>query len=263
TDALKSGVERFLDTWRLAAAAPGGAPRQHGWMEALQGGKATLGDLIDATERRRKELGQPEPPGFFLYVDQGEELYARAEQRQRQRFSEILAQALPDSRLRTMMSMRSDFFGDLQKDEALFAAHQLVNLPPLREAQLREVVGRPAELLAARFESPGLVDIITRRTAEDSANDVGALPLLSYTLDDMWTEMVRRGDGVMRLPAGAFELGGVLAKRANTFLAWNPNSEDVLRRLLTTRLATVRKEGEPTRRRARRSEFSDNEWRLV
>jgi hypothetical protein len=33
--------------------------------------------------------------------------------------------------------------------------------------------------------------------------------------------------------------------------------------VLTIRLATVRKEGDPTRRRARRSEFSDVEWRLV
>jgi formylglycine-generating enzyme required for sulfatase activity len=262
-DPLKALVETFLDTWQFAATDPERVTRQHGWMEALHGGKATLGDLIDATERRRKELDQPEPPGFFLYVDQGEELYVRAEQRQRQRFSEILAHALPDSRLRMMMSMRSDFFGDLQKDEALFAAHQIVNLPPLREAQLREVVGRPAELLAARFETPGLVEIITRRTAEDSVKDVGALPLLSYTLDDMWTQMVRRGDGTLRHPAQSFELGGVLVDRANRFLAAHPGAETALRRILTLRCATVREDGEPTRRRAPREEFSDEEWRLV
>ena len=125
----------------------------------------------------------------------------RAEERQRQRFSELLAQALPDPRLRTMMSMRSDFLGGLQNDEPLFKAHRQIDVPPLREAELREVVSRPAELLSARFETAGLVDIITRRTAEDSVKDVGALPLLSYTLDDMWTQMVKRGDGMLRLPA--------------------------------------------------------------
>jgi len=36
-----------------------------------------------------------------------------------------------------------------------------------------------------------------------------------------------------------------------------------LRRVLTLKLATVREDGEPTRRRAVRSEFSDEEWRLV
>jgi hypothetical protein len=33
--------------------------------------------------------------------------------------------------------------------------------------------------------------------------------------------------------------------------------------VLTLRLATVREDGEPTRRRAAREEFSDEEWRLV
>ena len=68
-------------------------------------------------------------------------------------------------------------------------ARRQIDVPPLREAELRKVVSRPAELLAARFESEGLIDIIARRTAEDSVKDVGALPLLSYTLDDMWTTL--------------------------------------------------------------------------
>src|SRR5262249_4679606 len=40
-------------------------------------------------------------------------------------------------------------------------------------------------------------------------------------------------------------------------------SEDELRRILTLKLATVREGEEPTRRRAPRSEFTDEEWRLV
>ena len=89
------------------------------------------------------------------------------------------------------------------------------------------------------------------------------MPLLSYTLDDMWTQMVRHGDGTLRLPAQSFELGGVLVDRADTFLTTHPGAEAALRRVLTLRLATVREDGEPTRRRAARVEFSDEEWRLV
>ena len=229
----------------------------------LLDGKATLSDLIDATDRRREELDQPKPPGFLLYVDQGEELYVRAEERQRRRFSELLVQALPDPRLRAMMSMRSDFLGHLQSDKPLFRARQQIDVPPLGEEELREIVGRPAQLLAARFETDGLIDMISRRTAEDAVRDVGALPLLSYTLDDMWTQMVRRGDGTLRLPAQSFELAGVLVDRANRFLETHPGIEAVLRRVLTLRLATVHEDSEPTRRRAARSEFSDQEWRLV
>src|SRR5262249_61340356 len=121
-------------------------------------------------------------------------------------FSELLAAALPDPRLHLMMSMRSDFLGHLQNDAPLFNARRQIDVPPLREAPLREVVSRPAELLSARFETEGLVDIITRRTVEDSVRDAGALPLLSYTLDDMWMQMVKRGDGVLRLSAERFEL---------------------------------------------------------
>ena len=229
----------------------------------MSDGKAVLRDLLDATERRYKELNQAEPPAFLLYVDQGEELYVRAEERQRRRFSELIAQGVADPRLYVMMSMRSDFLGELQKDEPLFKVHRQINVPPLREAELREVVSRPAELLSARFETAELSDIITRRTAEDSVKDVGALPLLSYTLDDMWTQMVKRGDGVLRLPAQSFELGGVLVDRADAFLAAHPKSEDELRRIFTLKLATVREGEEPTRRRALRSEFTDEEWRLV
>lgn len=54
-----------------------------------------------------------------------------------------------------------------------------------------------------------------------------------------------------------------MVERANAFLARHPGAEDELRRLLTLKLATVREDGEPTRRLARRSEFSDEEWRLV
>ena len=54
-----------------------------------------------------------QPPAFLLYVDQGEELYVRHRSSERRRFSEILAQALSDPRLRIMMSMRADFFGEL------------------------------------------------------------------------------------------------------------------------------------------------------
>jgi formylglycine-generating enzyme required for sulfatase activity len=261
---VRALVEPFLWIWQFDAVDPKRAELQSSWVTKLFDGKVTLRDLLDATlARYRDELHLPEPPAFLIYIDQGEELFVRAGDRERQRFSEILAQGLADPRLRAMMSMRADFFGDLQKDESLFAAHRLINVPPLREEQLREVVSKPAALLSARFESSGLADSIARRTAEESTKDAGALPLLSYLLDDIWTKMVQRGDGVLRLPMEVIELGGVLVERADAFLASHPGSEDTLRRIFTLKLATVREGEEPTRRRAARSEFTDEEWRLV
>ncbi len=263
TDPIKALVEPFLKTWQINSTDPKWEERRSDWIAALTAGKASLSGLLDATERRYEELGQAKPPAFFLYVDQGEELYVRAEESQRTAFSRLLADAIPDPRLYAMMSLRSDFFGALQNDQALFAVHSQINVPPLREAELQQVVAKPAALLAARFESDQLAADLARRAAEESARDAGALPLLSYLLDDMWTDMVRRGDGVMRLPPQAMELGGVLAERADAFLARHPEAEAALRSLLTLKLATVREDGEPTRRRALRSEFSEAEWRMV
>ncbi|MFZ2068208.1 MAG: tetratricopeptide repeat protein [Xanthobacteraceae bacterium] len=262
-DPLKALVEPFLDTWQFAATDPERVTRQNGWIEILREKKATLHDLLDATERRHQELDQTKPPAFFVYVDQGEELYVRSEESQRLRFSTLLAEGLSDPRLRALMSLRADFLGALQNDPPLYSVHEKIDVPPLREAELHEAVSRPAALLSARFETEGLAADIARRTAEESAKDAGALPLLSYLLDDMWTAMIKRGDGVLRLPAQAMELGGVLADRANAFLARYPGAEETLRRVLTLKLATVREDGEPTRRLARRSEFTDEEWRLV
>src|SRR5262245_57568213 len=79
----------------------------------------------------------------------------------------------------------------------------------------------------------------------------------------MWNALVQRGDGVLRRPPRAGERGGVRATRADDSRASHPNAEPAVQRLLTLNLATVRTDGEPTRRRAVRSEFSDEEWRLV
>ena len=53
---------------------------------------------------------------------------------------------------------------------------------------------------------------LRRLTAEDAVKDVGALPLLSYTLDDMWSRMVKAEDGVLLTRED-------LAARLRTFLA--------------------------------------------
>jgi hypothetical protein len=91
TEPLKALVESFVNTWQFSTTDPVRSDHQRGWIERLRDGKATLSDLIEATERRRAELDQAKPPGFFLYVDQGEELYVRAGEGQRRRSIAALA----------------------------------------------------------------------------------------------------------------------------------------------------------------------------
>ena len=263
TEPVSALVEAFLETWQLDRTSTEWPARRAEWGEKLVSGTLTLRDLLDQTKRRYAELQYQEPASFLIYVDQGEELYVRSEIKQRQRFSELLKQVISDKRIHGLMSMRSDFLGELQKDEPLYSVHRQINVPPMPRDALFELVSRPAELLSARFETTTLAADIASRAADKSTKDASALPLLSYLLDDMWRHMVDRGDGMLRLPPQSIDLGRVLVDRANAFLETHPDSEDKLRRILTLKLATVRENGEPTRRRAWRSEFSEDEWRLI
>jgi hypothetical protein len=129
TEPVRALVEPFLWTWQFDAVDPKRAELQSSWVNKLIDGKVKLRDLLDATQvRYRDDLHQPEPSAFLLYIDQGEELYVRAAERERRRFSEILVEDLGDARLRVMMSLRADFFGDLQRDEPLYASHRQVNV---------------------------------------------------------------------------------------------------------------------------------------
>jgi formylglycine-generating enzyme required for sulfatase activity len=263
TEPVRALVEPFIRIWQFDPTDPRRDTRLNEWIEALVEKRGTLRGLLNATEARLQEQGRSKPSAFLLYIDQGEELYVRAEARQRRRFSELLPEALADPRLRALMSLRADFFGELLNDAPLQDVSRKIEVPPLREAQLLEVVSKPAALLGARFENEHLAGDIAQRAAEESSKDAGALPLLSYLLDDMWKSKDPQWDGILRLPAPAIELGRVLVDRANAFIATHPGSEEALRRIFTLKLATVREDGEPTRRRAYRSEFSDTEWRLV
>jgi hypothetical protein len=150
TEPVRALVEPFLRTWQFNAATTKRAELLSCWIKKLLAGTVALRDLLDATELRYSdELHQPKPPAFLLYIDQGEELYVRAEEHQRRRFLELLANGVADPRLYALMSLRADFFGELLKDEPLYAVHQQINVPPLREPELREVVSRPAALVRA------------------------------------------------------------------------------------------------------------------
>ena len=114
-------------------------------------GIESLPGLLDATERRYEDLGQFKPSAFLLYVDQGEELFARSLDQHRLRFSGLITSGLSDPRL----SLRADFLATLQNDEALYSSHRQTNVLSLREIDLLAVVSRPAEILSAKFERTG------------------------------------------------------------------------------------------------------------
>jgi WD40 repeat protein len=260
----------FIRLWRTDNTDPDQAALPRKWAQRLLEGGNNLADLISVTQEQLEKRDGEAPAKILIYLDQGEELYTHSSQQVSRCFSKLLGEGAEDRRLLVFASLRADFFDRLQADEALFGSHVHVNVRPLDHKQIRDVVELPANALGVRLEDDRFVDRLTDATL----NSASALPLLSYLLDDAWRTMVERGDGTLRLPAKAIDVGGVLSARAEEFLKGNPSMEQPLRELLTLKLAVVPPEGEPLRRQTSRAEctallwslagqLANNPWRLV
>jgi WD40 repeat protein len=255
---LKELAYGFVRTWARGAEAEGEART---WAELLNTGSG-IGDLIRNTaDEIQARANDPPPRRFLLYIDQGEELYARSDAKQAKRFSELLSDATGRSEITILASLRSDYYGFLQADEPLFAATERIDVPPLNQAELEFVIRRPATTLGARFETEEVIPMI----AGSAAQEPGSLPLLSYLMTDTWEAMRNdeRSDGVMHFPLQMVDVSRPLAERAERFLAQHPACEAVVRHLFSLKLAHVPMDGEPVRRRARKSECSTEEWKIV
>ena len=152
------------------------------WVENFRNG-SDLAALAGAARDQIAERTEAEPPArILLYIDQGEELYARAEAGEAKRFSELLAGAADQPDISILASLRSDYYGRLQDDAPLFAASDRIDVPPLTRAEIEDVIRKPATQLGARFETPEIVPMIAGATASES----WGLPLLSYMMAEAW-----------------------------------------------------------------------------
>ncbi len=267
-DPIDALMSEFTAQWFADPTDPRRVDRRNEWATRLRQGTARLADVIRASdEHLRNELALTLPPRVFLYIDQGEELYARAPPSDRKRFSEIISEGLANDpqRLIVMMSQRADYFGELQATPALFNLTELVSVPPLDADGLALVLREPARVLGVDFESGDLIRHVVR-SAEDQP---GALPLLADLFTDLWERMRARGDGTLRVSdrLEIIQVGAALSRRADEFLADKPDKVDAVKRLFTLRLAHVPRQGEPVRARWERDAGPDPavdaEWALA
>ena len=234
----------------------------NGWTARFREG-SRLRDMLRLTrDRIAEQQGGYPPKRFVLYVDQGEELYTRAPKDEARLFSRLLADAAGElETFSVLLSLRSDFYTDLQNDAAIFDLSEKFDVLPLRRDVLIDVIRKPAEVLGARFEDPNL----PRLMADATERAAGALPLLSDLLQEMWLNMLSRGDGVLRWSdqPGIVDISLPLKRRADAFLELPTTDRDVVRRLFTLRLTQIAQVGEPVRRRARKSECTTAEWSVA
>ena len=270
------------DTWPMIVLRPGTQPVKSlaracvsSWLhspadieteaikwERLLRSDSTLTTLVDAVLQQVGDRAQSTPPSkLVLYLDQGEELYSRADRVQGERFSALLAEASRQPSLLTLLSLRSDYYGRLQADTPLFDATIKVDVTPLTRDGIEQVVRLPAERLGVRFDDPD----VAAELAEAAARDPGAMPVLSDLLADVWRNMAHSADAepVLRFPSRVVDIGRPLADKAERFYSAHVQQQTLLRRLLTLKLALVPKEGEVLRRRVRQGECDTEEWALV
>jgi hypothetical protein len=252
----------FTSLWFDQATDPDRVSARNKWAEMLLSERAKLTDLIDATECRfRDELNLAPPHAFFLYIDQGEELFSRATKPISECFSRLVANGLDDEGLIVMTSLRSDYYGNFQSNGALFPRSVRVDIAPLGIDALGSVLREPAKVLNASFDSDQMIDLIVR----SSEGRPGSLPLLADLMTDLWDRMQTRGDGKLSIldRKEIVQIGASLIARAEAYLRDNPGQIDLIRSLFTLKLARLHQIGAPVRIRVPRTDCTDEEWRVL
>ncbi|MGW4378770.1 nSTAND1 domain-containing NTPase [Kitasatospora sp. NPDC004531] len=230
---------------------------------------ARLAELPALTERLREGrlpeltdrlLARQRKDRLLLMLDQFEEALGAADL---DPFAAALATALrPGSRLRVVTVLRSDFLtGALTHPglAPLFGGDRLVTVGAMTDSELRTAVERPLTGTGARYEA-GLVD----RILGDLGSEPGRLPLLAFTLAELWD---RQQHGVIG-HAAYEELGGVgeaLARHAEQLWTGSlTEDEQHAARALLVQLVQPGGDGTaPTRRTAARSDLNDSQWRIA
>ena len=198
-------------------------------------------------------------------IDESEE-----DLKQWQDFIELLATILDKCpQLSLVITLRSDFeprFQGSAFSSSWTEARFLV--PPMRSDELRDAVEKPAAEKALYFEPSGLVD----RLVDEVALMPGALPLLSFTLSEMYIQLyqawIEQGEDNRALTvAEDFDrqggVAGALTRRANEEYRHLPSPKKAYRQTMRkVMLRMVELEGgEAVRRRVLASEliYSDAE----
>ena len=236
-----AGKSSLVRAGLLPALAAGTLPGSAGWRGmVLTPGRRPVDALAPLTGR-----SPPDSP-VLLVCDQLEELWAPdVDAAERTAFLDTVLGLLDDGIVvRCVVAVRGDHVGRLAEHAAFTErlGSAVVLVPPLTEAELREVVRGPAGAVGLTVE-----DELADAVVADVLGRPGALPLLSTALVGTWER--RRGDRLTL--AGYLEAGGVTGSlRRSAEGAWaglDEEERETARRLLV-RLADTDEGGALIRR---------------
>ena len=205
-------------------------------------------------------LSESDNKRLLLVVDQFEELYASCSDiQERQLFlNQLLEAAEQVENFTLLLTLRADFLGYALLDHRFANALQNADLKlaPMNREELQQAITLPANEQGVRLED-GLVKQILQAVVDSPGN----LPLLEFTLTQLWAEQQNR-----QMTHAAYEaIGGVeksLANHAEAEFAKLKPKEQQQAQQIFVQLVRPGEGTEDTRRLATRNEVGDN-WDLV
>jgi WD40 repeat protein/cytoskeletal protein RodZ len=197
---------------------------------------------------------------LLLVIDQFEELITQCRQEtERQQFLELLKKAsrLGKTRGRIVLTLRSDFEPQFQAWLPQGWMRSRFLIKPMAQDELRQAIEAPAAERVMVFEPYNLVDQLINEVVQMP----GALPLLSFTLSELYLRYLQRRSDDRALTQTDYEaLGGVagsLTQRASqeyeSLKQQDPAYEHTMKRVMLRMVAI--EGGELARRRVPRSEL--------
>ena len=222
-----------------------------------------------------QQLARHESVKLVLVVDQLEELFTLGDvsPQRRQAFIACLEGFVNSGCAFIVGTMRSDYWhraSELPRLVALAEGRGRFDLLSPGQAEIAEMIRRPAEVAGLSFETDQRTEIrLDAALAEEAASEPGALPLLSFLLDALYSRDVETGKsatlsyGSMR---GLGGLQGAIAMRAEAaFAALPPSVQTALPKVLRALVTVSRSGAEPTAREAPMTRFAEDsdERRIV
>jgi WD40 repeat protein len=210
-------------------------------------------EVADARGLAIRAGGIPRAPKarIVLVIDQFEEIFTQTvSDAEREQFIGLLTSVTsdPDSRVTIIVTLRADFFDRILSNSdlgRLIKSHN-ESVLPMSITDLKQTIECPAERVGLHFEDGLVADLVF-----DSREQVGALPLLQFTLDQLY----QRRNGQTLTNAAYRAIGGVkgaLAKHAEQVYTSLPSDEHrhLARALFLRLIEPGTTEQDTTRRRA-------------
>ena len=215
----------------------------------------------------QQQLARHERIKLVLVVDQLEELFTLGEvtPERRKAFVDCLEGLVGSGCVFVIATMRSDYWHRATELPRLIALAEgrgrfdLLNAGP---AEITEMIRRPAETAGLCFETDSRTEIrLDAALAEEAAREPGALPLLSFLLDALYSKDIEANRDSMLTYASMHALGGLkgaIATRAEAAItALPPYVQTTVPKVLRALVTVSRSGADPTAREAPMARFAE------